>query len=293
MNGSPREITEPARAKINLALDVLRRREDGYHDLCMVTQTVSLCDTLTLRPSDTGQHNLSYAGRPAVSLPSDERNLALAAVRLFLYRIGREDLHFQVTLDKRIPVCAGLGGGSADAAAVLRALRTLLALELPDDTLLEWALELGSDVPCCLAGGTLLAEGRGERLTALAPLPLCHIVLCKPPISVSTKEAFALLDKHKYRFRPDIPRLREALERGDVREAAQYIYNVFEEPAVRRYRVLHDIRSELIRHNALGAVMSGSGPTMLGIYATEEDARAAYATLKPEFMETFLCVPEA
>lgn len=282
-----------ARAKINLALDVLHRREDGYHELSMITQTVGLRDTLSLRPSEGRKHRLILTGPSGAALPADDRNLALAAVRHFLRRAGREDLFFEVTLDKRIPVCAGLGGGSADAAAVLRALRDLLEPELPDETLLEWALELGSDVPCCFKGGTLLAQGRGERLTALAPLPPCHIVLCKPPVSVSTGEAFALLDRTKFRCRPDIPRLREALARGSLREAARYFYNVFEEPITHRHRILADIRGELLHHQALGVVMSGSGPTMLAVYADAENAKAAYDALRLDFAETYLCEPES
>lgn len=282
-----REITVRAYAKVNLALDVLGWREDGYHDLRMVMQTVSLCDTLTLKPRRGTAGGIRFRSR--ANLPTDGRNLAVAAARLFLTRIARTDISLDIGLVKRIPVCAGLGGGSADAAAVLRALRDVLAPEITDETLCGWGLELGSDVPYCVLGGTRLAEGRGEVLTPLPQLPVCHIVLCKPSFFISTRAAFAGLGH--VGAHPDIPSLTEALARGDLHGVGQAIFNVFEAGAVQRHGALGLIRKELEWHGALGAVMSGSGPTMLGLYDDEAKARTAVAALKPRFSDTFLCKP--
>ena len=287
------DVIVSAYAKVNLALDVLGPRGDGYHDLRMVMQTVSLCDTLTLRLSRGGRENrltVHTPGAATANLPADGRNLALAAANLFLERAGRSDISVEIFLEKRIPVCAGLGGGSADAAAVLRGLRDALEPDLPDDVLRAWALELGSDVPYCVAGGTRLAEGRGEILTPLPPLPDCYIVICKPDVSVSTREAFASLplDAEK----PDIPALIACLEQGDLRGAAKTMRNVFEPSAAARHGPLSDIRAELTRHGALGAVMSGTGPSMLAMYEKKARAEAAEAVLGTIFRETYLCEPK-
>ncbi|MDR1735795.1 MAG: 4-(cytidine 5'-diphospho)-2-C-methyl-D-erythritol kinase [Oscillospiraceae bacterium] len=286
-------ITVNAYAKINLALDVLGRRDDGYHNLRMVMQSVSFCDILTLRKSRSGRHTITTEGGKCAGLPVGSRNLALLAAELFFARAGIQDVSLDITLDKRIPVCAGLGGGSSDAAAVLLALRGEFAPELPIETLLEWALELGSDVPFCVLGGTALAGGRGEALTPLPPLPPCHIVLCKPPVPVSTRKAFEMIDKVKISRRPDIAGLRAALSREDLPGAARYMYNVFEDTLTEKHRDIRAIHSALLDFGALGAVMSGTGPTVLGVFSDGQAARAARDELSKTFAETYLCESRA
>ncbi|MCL2030201.1 MAG: 4-(cytidine 5'-diphospho)-2-C-methyl-D-erythritol kinase [Oscillospiraceae bacterium] len=288
----PNQLTVKARAKVNLALDVLGRREDGYHDLRMVMQTVSLHDTLILRRwgrrrGDAPEARLMVRACPR--LPVDQRNLALAAARLFLERTRQSGFALEIELIKRIPVGAGLGGGSADAAAVLRGLRRMLMPRLTDETLRAWALELGSDVPYCVTGGTCLAEGRGEVLTPLAPLADCYIVLCKPGFFISTRRAFAELGP--IGRRPDIPALLDALARGDLSATGRSMLNVFEAETARRHGAPDAIRAVMERHGAAGAVMSGSGPAMLGLFAEESSARAACQALKGEFPKTVLCRP--
>ena len=215
-----------AYAKLNLSLDVLEKRPDGYHEMRMVMQTVDLCDRLRLEIG-TGKplsmrSNLGF-------LPADGRNLAAAAALRLAEDTGADWGGLSITLDKTIPVCAGLAGGSADAAAVLRGLNALAGLELPPERLEEIGARVGSDVPYCVRGGTVLAQGRGEVLTDLPPLPSCHVVLCKPAFSVPTPELFARLDGIRIRRRPDTAGLLSALAAGDLAGVARRMYNVFED----------------------------------------------------------------
>ncbi len=274
-----------AHAKINLTLDIVGKRPDGYHELQTVMQSLALCDDLALSLQDTPVFS---AGACLPGLPGDTRNLALAAAKLFLTRTGRAETGASIAFTKRIPISAGLGGGSADAAAVLRALNERFGAAVDEPTLMTWALELGSDVPYCLYGKTALAEGRGERLTHLPPLPQCAVLLCKPPFSVSTREAFAGVNVARGRTRPDIRHLREALEKGDLGAVARCMYNVFEAPLALRHLSLGHIRSVMIDGGALGAIMSGSGPTMFGLFDRPGAAKAAFDTLRKEFPTTIL-----
>lgn len=279
-------IEVQARAKLNLSLDVLRRREDGYHDLRMIMQTVDLCDSLRLE-TGTGaplrmSSNLGF-------LPANEKNLAAAAALRLCEAVGTDPGGLSIRLSKTIPVCAGLAGGSADAAAVLRGLNELLGLGLPPERLAEIGERVGSDVPYCVMGGTALAEGRGERLTALPPLPRCAVVLCKPAFSVSTPELFGRIDSVRIRCRPDTGGLIAALEAGDLPGVARRMYNVFEGvlPA-RRGAEVRSIKNTLIQCGALGASMSGTGPTVFGLFDDWEAAKRARAVLKADYQETFL-----
>ena len=275
-----------AYAKLNLSLDVLDKRPDGYHDMKMVMQTVTLKDRIALE-TGTGaplqmHSNLGF-------LPADEHNLAAAAA-LALCRETETDLGgLSIQLEKTIPVCAGMAGGSADAAAVLRGLNELLGLHLSQKRLEEIGALVGSDVPYCVGGGTALAEGRGEILTPLPPLPHCHVVLCKPAFSVSTPELFRALDGCRIRRRPDTAGLMEALSAGDLHEVARRMYNVFEDVLPqRRYQEICTIKNSLIQHGALGASMSGTGPTVFGLFDHLPAAEAACAALRPQYQETFL-----
>ena len=277
-----------AYAKLNLSLDVLEKRPDGYHEMRMVMQTVDLCDRLRLE-TGTGKplsmrSNLGF-------LPADGRNLAAAAALRLAEDTGADWGGLSITLDKTIPVCAGLAGGSADAAAVLRGLNALAGLELPPERLEEIGARVGSDVPYCVRGGTVLAQGRGEVLTDLPPLPDCHVVLCKPAFSVPTPELFARLDGIRIRRRPDTAGLVSALAAGDLGGAARRMYNVFEDVLSRPVGVaVAEIKAALIQAGALGACMSGTGPTVFGLFAELEPARTACEMLKNLHPETFLTV---
>jgi len=275
-----------ANAKLNLTLDVLGKREDGYHDLRMVMQSVDLCDTLTLEAAADGdilvKTNLCF-------LPNDDRNLAAMAARAFFAHTGKP-MGLSIEIDKQIPVCAGMAGGSTDAAAVLRALNELTGAGLSREKLAEIGAEVGSDVPYCVMGTTALAEGRGEILTELPPLPCCHVVLCKPGFSISTPELFRRIDSCKITCRPDTAGMLEALEQNDLKEVARRMYNVFEDALPERQgRTVAEIKSVLISEGALGACMSGSGPTVFGLFDDSDAARRAYECLKESYSETFLC----
>lgn len=283
------KLTEPAYAKINLTLDVLGRRADGYHDLKMVMQSVSLCDQVTMSLGETEQLTLSTN---LGFLPVDEKNIAVMAARAFARHTGADLSGLSMHIDKHIPVCAGTAGGSSDGAAVLRGLNRLFGTGLTPVELAKIGEEVGSDVPYCVLGGTALVQGRGEVVTPLTPLPACHLVLCKPGFPVSTPELYHAIDGIKIRCRPDTAGLLGALEQGDLRGIAQRMFNVFEQalPPKRR-AVIEEIKNTLIQHGALGACMSGSGPTVFGIFLSPEAAEAAAQQLKTSYSETFVAQP--
>ena len=281
------EISERAWAKLNISLDVTARRDDGYHDMLMVMQTVSLCDTLRIRPvageEISASSNLRF-------VPGDERNLAVRAAKRILEALGeRQGLHIEIK--KQIPVGAGMAGGSADAAAVLRALNRAYGGRLSKEELLTLAAEVGSDVPFCLGGGTALARGRGEVLEALPPLPDCWFALCKPSFSISTPEFFRKLDSAPIRARPDTAGILAALDSGDLPEICRRMYNVFEDVDDRRLRVVPQIKSILLDHGALGAIMTGTGSAVFGVYETEAQARAAVDALRREYRFAYIARP--
>lgn len=266
-----------APAKINLALDILGKRPDGYHALCSVMQTVSLCDTVELAEGGEG-FILSMAG---FTPPEGRKTLEQRAAEAFFARLGRAMPPLTVAITKRTPAYAGLGGGSADVAALLRILRDRYAPEMEDTTLESIGAEVGSDMPFCLRGGTALAAGRGEILTDLPPLPDCWIVLCKPPFPIPTPMLFARADSVAIRHRPDIPGMRKALENGDLEGVAGRLGNVFEEVLPPECGAVFAIRDALLAAGALGAGMSGSGPTVFGIFREEGLARAAQKKTLP------------
>lgn len=273
-------------AKLNLTLDVLGKRPDGYHNMRMIMQSVALADTLTLEKNDLGElrvnTNLHF-------LPNNEKNLAAqAALRWWEFQ-GRPLQGLDITIDKRIPVCAGMAGGSSDAAAVLRVLNEQSERPLPLDQLAKIGERVGSDVPYCVAGGTALAEGRGEILTPLPPLPRCWVVLCKPEFSISTPALFAKIDSVRLRCRPDTQGAVAALEAGDLAGVARRLYNVFEDVLPDRHRArVNDIKNILIQCGSLGASMSGTGPTAFGLFDDESHAREAEERLLDFGGEVFL-----
>ena len=275
-----------ARAKLNLTLDVLGKRPDGYHDLKMVMQSITLADTLALSRRDDGEllvtSNLPF-------LPTGEKNLAAKAALSFYKALERDVPGLDIGLTKRIPVCAGMAGGSTDAAAVLRALNELEGSPFTQKELARVGEAVGSDVPYCVLGCTALAEGRGEILTPLTPLPVCWVVVCKPDFAISTPELFARIDSVKVRCRPDTDGLIAALEMGDLTGVARRMYNVFEDVLPERQAArVADIKNVLIQQGALGANMSGTGPTAFGLFDDEAAARAAAALLSEQYQETFL-----
>ena len=272
-----------ARAKLNLTLDVLGKRPDGYHELCMVMQSVTLCDELEITPGE---------GRVSSSLgflPTGEKNLAWAAARRFWEALDRPPAPVDIHIEKHIPVCAGMAGGSSDAAAVLRELNRREGNPFTPEQLMKIGERVGSDVPYCVLGGTALARGRGEVLTPLPPLPRCCVVACKPDFSISTPELFARADAVKLRRRPDTAGALAALEAGDLEGVARRMYNVFEDvlPPRQAARVT-EIKHTMIQCGALGAAMSGTGPTAFGLFSEEEQARQAYAQLAERCQDVWL-----
>ena len=272
-----RESVERAYAKLNLSLDVTGRRADGYHDLAMLMQTISLCDELRLRFREDGQVR---AGSNLRFIPSDERNLAVRAALRYLEAVGDPGQGLQIELRKQIPVGAGMGGGSADAAAVLRALNRIYENRLNRRELEELAQQIGSDVAFCVAGGTALAEGRGEKLTDLPDLPDCSFVICKPSFSISTPELYKKLDSAPVRIHPDTPGLLTAVLAGDLSSLCRRMYNVFEEIDDRRLRTVAELKSRLLDHRAMGAMMTGTGSAVFGVFRRPEEAEAACAALR-------------
>ena len=275
-----------ARAKLNLTLDVLGRRPDGYHDLRMIMQTIDLADVLTLEGNGGGELRVSTNLH---FLPNNEKNLAAQAALRWWEARGESPRGLDITIEKHIPVCAGMAGGSSDAAAVLRALNAMEGEPLSPAELARIGERVGSDVPYCVIGGAALAEGRGEVLTPLPPLPRCWVVLCKPEFSISTPALFAKIDSVRLRCRPDTQGAVAALEAGDLHGVARRMYNVFEDALPERQRArVNNIKNVLIQCGALGASMSGTGPTAFGLFDDEGLAQEARERLADFGGEVFL-----
>ncbi len=259
-----------AYGKINLGLDVVRRREDGYHEVRMIMQTVKLYDKLTFRLLDEDviriTSNLGF-------LPVNEDNLVHKAVKLLkdTYHVKQG---MEIELFKCIPVAAGMAGGSTDCAAALVGAARLFDLHLEKKTLMELGVQLGADVPYCVLRGTALSEGIGEVLTSLPPIPDCHILIAKPPISVSTKFVYGHLDVKGLKEHPDIDGMTDAIRNGDLAGMTARMENVLETVTVPKYPVIEEIKNCMKEHGAMNALMSGSGPTVFGIFR-EEDKEAA------------------
>ena len=276
-----------APCKVNLALDILGRRADGYHDMYMVMQTVSLSDTVTVEETGEG-FSLVCEG---LDLPEGKKTLEQRAAEAFFARIGKPQPPLRVTLQKVTPAYAGLGGGSADVAALLRILREAYAPDLPTEELEAIGFTVGSDMPFCVRGGTALAEGRGEVLTDLAPLPECWLVLCKPSFGIPTPTLFARFHSEGVDARPDVPGMMAALEAGDLYGVARRLGNVFEQVLPAEYGEVFAIKQRLMDLGALNAAMSGSGPTVFALFDREETARAAAQAMEQDYPETFLARP--
>jgi len=277
-----------AHAKLNLTLDVLGKRSDGYHDLEMVMQEITLGDMLTVT-LDTGEpwRMTSDSGE----IPADETNLAVKAAIRFLEAAGITLDGLSIDIRKRTPVCSGMGGGSSDAAAVLRIFNDHFGHPLSDVQLYGVAESVGSDVPFALFGGTALAREKGQVLSRLPAMPGCSIVLCKPPFPISTPALFHAVDAVTITNRPDNAAMVRALEQGDFRKIAELLFNVFEPVVAKDHPEIGQIRSALLKSGALGAAMTGSGPTVFGLFAERAKAEDAFCMLSEIYPETFLTAP--
>lgn len=274
------KITVRVPGKINLTLDILGRFANGYHDLQMVMSSVSLYDEITLVKKEEKNISVTVDKR---DLPVDERNLAYRAAALLMEEFALTG-GVEIAIKKQIPIAAGMAGGSADAAGVLKGMNRLfeLGLELPE--LQKRGLTLGADVPFCLLGGCALAEGVGERLTPLEPLPRAYLVLAKPDFAVSTPWAFAQWDQEPTKERPDLAGMLAGIKEGDIRQIAAKLGNVLEGVTGREYPVIWAIKEKMKEYGALNALMTGSGPTVFGIYTELEQAQRAHTVIKESRM---------
>ena len=267
-----------ALGKINLGLDVLGKRENGYHDVRMVMQTLYLYDTVTLIKEETDgieiESNLYF-------LPKDEDNIAWRAARLLMDEFHIEG-GIRIVLDKHIPVAAGMAGGSSNAAAVLYGMNRMYELGLSQQELMDRGVTLGADVPYCIMRGTVLAEGIGEILSPLPPMPRCQILIAKPPISVSTKAIYQALDSREIEEHPDIDGIIDGLKKQDLHQVAGAMGNVLEDVTMEMHPVIGKIKNCMLEHGALGAMMSGSGPTVFGIYDDKNKIRTAMSRIKKQ-----------
>ena len=272
------KIKLKALGKINLGLDVLGRRPNGYHDVRMVMQTVYLYDQILLEKTDKEgislETNLFY-------LPVNENNRAYRAAKMLIDEFAiKEGVH--ISLEKHIPVAAGMAGGSSNAAAVLYGMNRLFQLGLTDQELMDRSVQLGADVPYCIMRGTVLAEGIGEKLTPLPAMPKCHVLLAKPPISVSTQKVYEKLDAQEVTKHPDIDGILLGLQTGDLEKITSSMGNVLENVTITEYPQIERIKDVMKEEGALNAMMSGSGPTVFGIYDDKMLARRAAARIREE-----------
>ncbi|MBQ7933219.1 MAG: 4-(cytidine 5'-diphospho)-2-C-methyl-D-erythritol kinase [Lachnospiraceae bacterium] len=283
------KLTLKAYAKINLGLDVVRRLENGYHEVKMVMQTVGIYDTLTFEKGDYGIVITTDSGE----LPTDENNLIYKAAKLLMeaYQVqGGVKIH----LTKEIPIAAGMAGGSTDAAATFKGINELYQLGCSQQELMELGVRVGADVPYCIMGGTALAQGIGEVLTPLAVPPECLVLVAKPDINVSTKYVYEHLDATGVANHPDIDGMVEALARGDLQGIMDRMENVLETVTVEAHPIITTIKERMLELGAGRSLMSGSGPTVFGIFTDEKLAKKAYETLEQDglakqvFLTTFV-----
>lgn len=270
------DISLKALAKINLGLDVVRRREDGYHEVRMIMQTIHLYDRLKITKMKTPGIEI-HSNLPF--LPVNENNLVYKAGKLLMDEFGiREGV--RVDLLKRIPVAAGMAGGSSDAAAMLYGMNQLFGLRLSRQALMERGVTIGADVPYCLMRGTALAEGIGEKLKQLPPMVKCPVLIAKPQISVSTKFVYQNLKLDEHTVHPDIDRLIQDIRNKELQAAARDMGNVLETVTIPNYPVIAQIKEQMMHSGAVNSMMSGSGPTVFGLFENEKQAKKAYDDMK-------------
>lgn len=282
------KIQLKALAKINLGLDVLRRREDGYHEVKMIMQTIGLHDDLEIRKTKTPgiqvKTNLYY-------LPTNENNLVYKAAKLLMDEFQIQD-GVSIQLKKRIPVAAGMAGGSSDGAAVLWGINQMYGLGLPMQALMERGVRLGADVPYCIQRGTALAEGIGEKLSVLPPMPKCTILIAKPGISVSTKFVYENLHANdlKPEQHPDVDSMIEAMRQKDLGLLCSRMGNVLETVTIPAYPVINEIKRTMMDNGAIGSMMSGSGPTVFGIFDSPVAAKQAMKAVRAAKLAKQICL---
>ncbi len=267
---SDKTIRREAFAKINLGLDVVRRLPNGYHEVRMIMQTVGICDVLTFQKASSGIQLVV----DNEELPTDGNNLICKAAKLLLDTADVKG-GVRITLDKHIPIAAGMAGGSTDAAAALLGINELYEIGYDVDKLKELGVKIGADVPYCIQGGTALAEGIGEVLSPLPTPPACHLVIAKPDINVSTKFVYENLRANELESHPDIDGMIEGLKEGDLKAITDRLANVLETVTVPAYPIIDKIKQYMLDAGAKGALMSGSGPTVFGIFTEEEKAKQA------------------
>lgn len=265
-----------ALAKINLGLDVIGRREDGYHEVRMIMQTIHLFDQLIItKTKDSGitiETNLDF-------LPVNENNLVYKAAKLMKEQYSiKEGIH--VTLEKHIPVSAGMAGGSTDAAALMYGMNQMFHIGVKRQNLMRLGQKIGADVPYCLMRGTALAEGIGEKLKSLPPMPKCPVLIAKPGVGISTKFVYENLKLDEHTRHPDIDAQLRAIHAKDLRGIADNMGNLLETVTIKEYPVIQKIKEHMKEHGALNAMMSGSGPTVFGLFETEDMAREAYEAMQ-------------
>lgn len=270
-----------AHGKINLALDVLRKRDDGYHEVRMIMQSVGIYDRVEIRHmgrSRTGKYQIEIETNLRF-LPNNENNLAYKAAAILMEEFGI-DAHIIINIKKMIPVAAGMAGGSADCAAVLKGINQMFGLGLSLEDLKARGVKLGADIPYCLMGGTALSEGIGEVLTPLSPMPACYIVLAKPHVNVSTKFVYTNLKANELPYHPDIDGMIQSINNNDLYGMAERLGNVLETVTEKEYPVINQIKNKMKELGAINSIMSGSGPTVFGIFDDLEKAKKTYTYLK-------------
>ena len=271
-----KSIKLKAYGKINLGLDVLGKRDDGYHDLDMIMQSVDLHDVITITKNDSGEITVKSS---TSKIPNDKSNLAYRAAKLLMEEFNIEK-GVEIEIEKNIPISGGMAGGSADCAAVLKGMNKLFKLKLTEQQLMARGVRLGADVPFCIMGKTARAEGIGEVLTPIPNKLKGYLVIAKPPISVSTGFAYGQIDKVKIKNRPDTEGIIEAVKENDLNSLSERICNVFEKVTIPEHKEIEDIKTKLKECGALNAMMSGSGPTVFGIFDEKKKAVEAIDRLK-------------
>lgn len=264
-----------AYGKINLGLDVIRKRPDGYHDLDMIMQMVDVYDDIIIEKK-AGEEIVVKADAAVLSNGKD--NLAYMAAKMLFDEFGIKS-GVEITIHKRIPIAGGMAGGSSDCATTLIGINEMFNLGLSKQQLMERGVKLGADVPYCVLGGTAIARGIGEVLTPLPTPPQCHVIIAKPPISVSTAYVYGHIRPDEITKRPDIEQMTLAIKEQDLNKLSNLLYNVMEEVTVSEYPVIEKLKSIMLENGALNSIMSGSGPTVFGLFDDREKAQAAMKAL--------------
>lgn len=283
------KIQLKAYGKINLGLDVLRKRVDGYHDLEMIMQSVGVYDDVIITKTDAMDE--IKVETDTMILSNEKGNLAYMAAKMLFDEF---DIHqgINIHINKRIPIAGGMAGGSADCAATLKGVNEMFELGLSREELMERGVKLGADVPYCIMGGTAIAEGIGEVLTPLPTPPKCHVIIAKPPVSVSTAYVYGRIRPNEIERRPDTKGLAQAIKDQDLNKMAKLIYNVMEDVTVGDYPVIKEIKELLIAEGALNSIMSGSGPTVFGLFDDKEKAETAMKVLEEKELTEQLYLTE-